>query len=195
MALTQNIYITEKTTTFQMPIEYLAQILHDQLNTEFETSYGKVVLTQPVIDWIVQNFHDSHSENGNIFVYNKDLLSFVNTQKVYVEEEVFVFDLIREWAELRGLYAKGDMKTQYCKLGEESGELGRAIIKNDRPEVIDAIGDMIVVLTNIAKLADTHFKSLDPNSETITIESCIESAYKVIASRTGHMKNGSFIKD
>lgn len=109
--------------------------------------------------------------------------------------EKTIFELIREWAEERGIYAKGDLKTQYCKLGEESGELGRAIIKNDRPEVIDAIGDMVVVLTNVAELADKHFKELDPNSETITIEGCIDAAYGVISARTGKMVNGSFVKD
>ena len=29
---------------------------------------------------------------------------------------------------------------------EEAGELGRAVLKNDKEEFIDAIGDMVVVL-------------------------------------------------
>ena len=41
------------------------------------------------------------------------------------------FQLIRDWAGERGLYTKGDTKTQFCKLMEEGGELGRAILKND----------------------------------------------------------------
>ena len=94
-----------------------------------------------------------------------------------------VFDLIREWAETRGLYDKGDVKTQYVKLGEEFGELGHGIIKQKDDEVKDAIGDMVVVLTNLAHLAG------------FTIEECIESAYEVINKRSGKMVNGSFIKD
>ena len=39
------------------------------------------------------------------------------------------FDLIRFWAKDRGLYDKGDPKTQYLKLVEEVGELGRALLK------------------------------------------------------------------
>ena len=35
---------------------------------------------------------------------------------------------------------------------EEAGELAQAILKNDETEVIDAIGDMVVVLTNLAAL-------------------------------------------
>ena len=39
------------------------------------------------------------------------------------------FQLIREWADNRGLYSKGDAKTQYIKLQEEAGELAQAILK------------------------------------------------------------------
>ena len=31
---------------------------------------------------------------------------------------------------------------------EEAGEVGRAILKDDTDEIIDGIGDMVVVLTN-----------------------------------------------
>ena len=39
------------------------------------------------------------------------------------------FDLIREWADKRGLYDDGDPKTQALKLTEEVGETCRAILK------------------------------------------------------------------
>lgn len=45
------------------------------------------------------------------------------------------------------------------------------------------------MLTNVAKLAALQFK------KDITIESCIDSAYDVIAKRKGEMVNGTFIKD
>ena len=93
------------------------------------------------------------------------------------------FQLIRDWAGERGLYTKGDKKTQFCKLMEEAGELGRAVLKDDQPEFVDAIGDMVVVLTNMAHLGGT------------TIEECIDAAYKVISKRTGKMVNGTFVKD
>ena len=35
---------------------------------------------------------------------------------------------------------------------EESGELARAILKDNTHEFIDAIGDMVVVLTNLAAI-------------------------------------------
>ena len=93
------------------------------------------------------------------------------------------FDLIREWASERGLYDKGDPKTQALKLVEEVGETCRAILKQDEPEIIDGIGDCVVVLTNLAKLAGT------------TIEECIDAAYDEIKNRTGKMNNGTFKKD
>ena len=59
------------------------------------------------------------------------------------------FDLIREWASERGLYDKGDPKTQALKLVEEVGETCRAILKEDHKEVIDGIGDCVVVLLSL----------------------------------------------
>ena len=93
------------------------------------------------------------------------------------------FDLIREWAEQRVLYNEGDPKTQTLKLMEEAGEICRAVLKKDEPEIIDGIGDCVVVLTNLAHLCDT------------SIEECIEAAYNEIKDRKGKMDNGTFKKD
>jgi hypothetical protein len=46
------------------------------------------------------------------------------------------FDLIREWADERGLYENGDTKTQALKLVEEVGETCRAILKEDDNEIL-----------------------------------------------------------
>ena len=93
------------------------------------------------------------------------------------------FDLIRMWANQRGLYENGDPKTQALKLVEEVGETCRAILKEDHDDVDDGIGDCVVVLTNLAELCG------------VTIEDCIKSAYKEISNRTGKMVNGTFKKD
>ena len=94
-----------------------------------------------------------------------------------------LFDCIRSWANERGLYDKGDPKTQYIKLMEETGEIGRAILKNDTEQIVDGIGDAVVVLTNLAELCG------------VPIEECIQEAYNVISKRTGKMVNGTFVKD
>ena len=93
------------------------------------------------------------------------------------------FELIREWANNKGIYTKGDIKTQYVKFQEEAGELAKAIIDNDSDEIIDAIGDCVIVLTSIA-----YFNNCK-------IEDCIDEAYNVINKRKGQMINGSFVKN
>ena len=93
------------------------------------------------------------------------------------------FDLIREWASERGLYDEGDPRTQALKLVEEVGETCKAILNNDHGEIVDGIGDCVVVLTNLAELIDTP------------IEECIEAAYDEIKERSGKMVNGTFKKD
>ena len=66
---------------------------------------------------------------------------------------------------------------------EEAGEICRAVLKDDKAEVIDGIGDCVVVLTNLAELIG------EP------IENCIEKAYKEIKNRKGKMVNGTFKKN
>jgi NTP pyrophosphatase (non-canonical NTP hydrolase) len=65
---------------------------------------------------------------------------------------------------------------------EEAGELAQALLKRDDAEIYDAIGDMVVVLTNLAHM------------EGVTIEDCIDDAYSEIAGRKGKMINGTFVK-
>ena len=99
------------------------------------------------------------------------------------EDNYVMFDLIREWALERDLYAKGDPKTQALKLVEEVGETCRAILKENDHDIIDGLGDCVVVLVNLAELVG------EP------LEKCIEQAYYEIKNRKGKMVNGTFKKD
>ena len=89
---------------------------------------------------------------------------------------------IREWAKDKGIYEKGDPLTQFAKLSEEIGELAMSLLKKKDEEFQDAIGDCVVVLTNLAKLKGYN------------IEDCINGSYEVIAKRKGQMVNGTFVK-
>ena len=93
------------------------------------------------------------------------------------------FEPIRDWAKERGIYEKGNIDTQFEKLIEEVNELKQGLENDDLKEFIDAIGDCVVVLTNMAAL------------NGVPIEFCINSAYEVIKNRKGVMKNGFFEKD
>ena len=194
---------TEQTSTFPFPMEELKERLNNNLGQTWDTLHGTFELTKETVEWIVVNARTSMYNELRSYVYNKAFFEkFVNKTKQKIEkvkksvEDGFIkhkstrnthpkddrFQLIRNWAKARGLYAKGDTKTQYCKLMEEAGELGRAILKDDQPEFVDAIGDMVVVLTNLAHLGNT------------SIEACIDAAYAEIKTRKGKMENGTFVK-
>ena len=182
---------TEQTSTFPCPLNKLKGQLMDNLDLTWETSHGKFTITKENIPWIIANARTSMFNNNRCYVYNKAFLESINV----VTEEVVntfglpkqvnltnYFPLIRDWAQERGIYDKGNSHTQYVKLMEEAGELAQALLNKDSYEIKDAIGDMVVVLTNLAAL------------EGMQIENCIESAYNEIANRTGVMHNGTFVK-
>ena len=195
-----NINITEQTTTFPCPVNKLKGRLMDEIGMSWDTDHGKCCIDPDSIRWIMDNVKTSMYNNDRCYVYNKAFARYFDNngccktstgalnmsghhRNRHTENIHNRFDLIRSWANQRGLYDKGDTKTQYLKLMEEAGELGRAILKNDQDEFVDAIGDMVVVLTNLAELGDT------------SIEYCADEAYKVISKRTGKMINGTFVKD
>ena len=93
------------------------------------------------------------------------------------------FEPIRDWAKERGIYEKGTVRGQFEKLLEEVNELKQGLENENDDEIIDAIGDCVVVLTNLANFID------------VDIEYCINIAYKVIKNRKGVMKNGTFEKE
>lgn len=179
--------VTEQTTTFPCPVNKLKGNLFDNLGIQFETNFGSYTLTPALAEWIVKNASVSMFRTGRSYVYNKALDEFAKTliePKAKPKTEVpNVYDLIRLWADEKGIYRDGDIKTQFLKLSEEFGELGKAILKNDKEEFIDAIGDCMVVLTNLAAL------------EGLKVEDCVVSAYNVIKDRKGSMKNGTFVKE
>ena len=190
-----NINATEQTSTFPCPLNKLKGQLMDNLDLSWETSHGTFKITKDNIPWILSNARTSMFDPNRCYVYNKAFsnLTYHNTpntvmfdrkkKKKKKKDTQNLYDLIRAWATEKGIYKTGDSRTQYVKLMEEAGELAQALLKNDETEVIDAIGDMVVVLTNLAKLRGHN------------IEDCIDSAYNVIAKRTGKMVGGTFVKD
>ena len=187
-----NINVTEQTTTFPYPVKKLKGNLMDNIGFEWKSEHGDFVLNLDSIRWIMKNVKTSMYNDNRCYVYNKAFAEWFKTPELWSEDQLDekpnitdsdMFGKIRDWAKQRGLYSKGNSHTQYVKLQEEAGELAKALLKDDKPEVIDAIGDMVVVLTNLAHL------------QGVTIEDCINSAYNVISKRTGKMINGTFVKD
>ena len=186
------INVTEQTSTFAMPLNKLKGHLMDNIGMSWETSHGTFELDMQTIKWITDNAKMSMYNDKRSYIYNKAFAEYFkavrnlknNSMQVpdYTKSQM-MFNRIRTWAETRGLYKAGDPMVQYVKLQEEAGELAKALLKDDQPEVIDAIGDMVVVLTNLA------------HQRGVYIEECIQTAYEVINKRTGKMINGTFVKD
>jgi len=90
---------------------------------------------------------------------------------------------IEVWAEEKGILAQATPIKQAMKTQEELTELCNAILNDDKQEIKDAIGDIVVTLIIQAKM------------QGLTIEECLNTAYDVISKRTGQMINGQFVKD
>ena len=173
---------TDQTSTFPVPVNKLKGRLMDNLGLKWTTPQGyDFEITKEAIPWIVQNAKTSMYNEDRSYIYNKAFYEAFQAEPAIPVNNVF--EDIREWARDRGIYDSGDVKTQLIKLYEETGELAQAVLKKDDNGIIDAIGDSVVVLTNLATLAGYN------------IEHCINAAYGEIRERTGAMVNGTFVKE
>lgn len=92
-------------------------------------------------------------------------------------------DVVR-WGTARGIIANSTSAAQVKKTQEEVQELVDAIAANNKEEIIDAIGDVMVTLTMIAAIED------------VPLLKCYESAYDQIKNRKGYLtKEGIFVKE
>ncbi len=88
---------------------------------------------------------------------------------------------IKAWHHDRNLIDGSTDKDQYLKLIQEAGELSDNICKGR--DIADDIGDMIVVLINIAERND------------LNLTTCMEKAWQDIKDRKGRMVDGIFVKE
>jgi NTP pyrophosphatase (non-canonical NTP hydrolase) len=88
---------------------------------------------------------------------------------------------IKQWHHDRNLIEGSTDKDQYMKLIQEAGELSDSICKGK--DIRDDIGDMLVVLINIAE------------RNNLSLTECLEVAYNDIKDRKGKMIDGVFVKE
>ena len=88
---------------------------------------------------------------------------------------------IAMWHHQRNLIDGSTDQAQFLKLIEEVGELAGNLARGK--DISDDIGDIIVVLINIAE------------RNYLTIEECMLVAYNDIKDRKGKMIDGVFIKE
>lgn len=99
-----------------------------------------------------------------------------------------LIEQVKQWHYDRNLIEGSTDLDQFGKLQEEVLELHEALICNSyldnyTPEITDAIGDIMVVLINIAE------------RNNLTLEQCLEHAYNDIKDRKGKMVDGVFVKE
>ena len=159
---------------------------NEQRSYVYNKAFGRYQDNHQQYDMLGGNIKDAHMQDQYNGKCKSGALSPTGTQERCDDcncDAPSQFDLIRDWADQRGLYENGDPKTQALKLVEEVGETCRAILKEDFEEVVDGIGDCVVVLTNLAEL------------NGVSIEACIDAAYEEIKNRKGKMANGTYVKD
>jgi NTP pyrophosphatase (non-canonical NTP hydrolase) len=156
-------------------------MLNKNVGLTWQTPLGEFEITTEAIEWMAANSYKSMYDDTRTYIYNKAFYEAFLAKPTH--NNVEIFDLIRQWAKEKGILDKGDPKTQLIKLYEETGELSQSLLNNDKEGIIDAIGDSVVVLTNLAEL------------NGVSIETCMQFAYDEISGRTGRMVNGTFVKD
>ena len=103
----EKLHVTSSTITFQGTKE----------RTDFKDYFldvkeivlpelGTVQVTQEVIDFISKKAVKSMYPNMGMFIYNNSLWNFYGTTI-----PTNIYDKIRDWALVRGIYEKGDSKT------------------------------------------------------------------------------------
>ena len=96
--------------------------------------------------------------------------------------EAIEIEVIR-WSEARRIIPNSTSTAQLMKAITEVGELVDAEMKNDLPEIKDAVGDIMVCLINYCALRD------------ISLVKCLEGAYAEIKDRKGELlPSGVFLK-
>jgi len=91
--------------------------------------------------------------------------------------------LVITWAHQKGILDNGTPRAQAGKTVEEVQELIAAIDINNKAEIEDALGDILVTIIIQAEM------------QGLELVKCLESAYNVISKRTGKMVDGQFVKD
>lgn len=94
-----------------------------------------------------------------------------------------VEDAVANWHRQRNLIDGSTDQAQFVKLIEEVGELANSINKGNRKGMMDDIGDILVVLINIAE------------RNHMSLYECLEFAYADIKDRKGRMVDGVFVKE
>jgi NTP pyrophosphatase (non-canonical NTP hydrolase) len=99
------------------------------------------------------------------------------------------FEEVRQWKKIRGIGGDDSapleqrLQSQFQRVMQECIEIHEAIVMDDHEEFMDAIGDTIVTLINIADI------------KGVSAEDCLAQAFNVIKLRKGLTREtGDFVR-
>lgn len=118
----------------------------------------------------VMELKDKQYQDRNEFLENKPTFEKLS-------EKVLI------WAKEKDILKPDNHLKQLGKIMSETGEFADEVIKENKQGQINELGDVFVTLIIIAEQLNLN-----------TVK-CLETAYNKIKDRTGHNKNGTFIKD
>ncbi|MDT2168000.1 MazG-like family protein [Enterococcus faecalis] len=90
--------------------------------------------------------------------------------------------LVEEWVKEKHL-DKAEPEKQMLKVVEEVGEVAAALARNNKNDLRDGIGDVVVTLVILAM------------QNNMDLYECLNQAYSEIKNRQGEMVNGVFVKE
>jgi len=90
---------------------------------------------------------------------------------------------VMQWAEAKNIDKYDNRYAQMLKVVEEVGETASSILKDNRDDILDGIGDSFVTLIILSMQMGYH------------PEYCLNKAWDEIKDRKGKTINGTFIKD
>ena len=92
--------------------------------------------------------------------------------------------MVIHWSKTRGILDNSTVQAQTLKAVSEMGELADAVTKQQVVETMDAIGDILVCLINVAAMQKTD------------LYTCLHFAFDEIKNRKGRMnEQGVFVKE
>ena len=87
------------------------------------------------------------------------------------------------WADEKQLLKPENSLKQFTKVVEEVGEVASALARNQKEELKDGIGDVVVTLIILAE------------QQGLSLKECLGAAWEETKDRRGKTVNGAFIKE
>lgn len=154
--------------------DVLIDLLHEHLVEDYEGS------DIPELNQALMQIVKLQAELGRIRYAKKGQSTQLN---VHNDEFATLVAEVEAWGSDKGIIQKGDPQAQMLKCVAEVGELADGVAKNDMPEIIDGVGDVLVTLILLCKI------------KNINITGCLNAAYQEIKERKGQMVGGVFVKE